>query len=51
MIQNGKGRIRNMFKKGIVKIKDPKTLEALLYAVKFKGCSITDEEIKEIKKL
>jgi hypothetical protein len=40
-----------MWKKGIVKMKDPRVLDALLYAVKFKGCSITDDEIKEIKGL
>lgn len=28
-----------------------KALDALLYAVKFKGCAISDDEIKEIKKI
>lgn len=40
-----------MWKKGIVKIKDPLALNALLYSVKFKGCSISDDEIKEIKRI
>jgi hypothetical protein len=40
------------FKKNLVKLKDGNTiLDALLYAVKFKGCSISEEEIEEIKKL
>jgi len=39
------------YKKGLVKLKDTIVLDALLYAVKFKGCSISDEEITEIKKL
>ena len=37
--------------RGIIKIKDPRTLDPLLYAVIFKGCSITDDEIKEIKRM
>jgi len=39
------------YKKGLVKLKGPIILDALLYAVKFKGCAISDEEIKEIKKI
>jgi len=39
------------YKKGFIKIKDPRTLDALLWAMRFKGCSISNEEIKEIKKL
>ncbi len=39
------------YKKGLIKLKDGPVLDALLYAVKFKGCSISDEEIEEIKKL
>jgi len=31
--------------------KGDKVLDALLYAVKFKGCSISNDEIDEIKKL
>ena len=38
-------------KKKLVKIGNGKLLDALLWAVKFKGCSISNEEIKEIKKL
>ena len=37
------------YKKGLIKLKDPQTLDALLYALKFKGCAISNEEIKEIK--
>lgn len=39
------------FKKGVVKLKGDAVLDALLYAVKFKGCSISNEEINEIKKI
>ena len=40
------------YKKGLVDIKDGKLLlDALLYAVKFKGCAISGDEIREIKKL
>lgn len=38
------------YKKGIIKIKN-NVLGALLYALKFKGCSISDDEISEIKKM
>lgn len=38
-------------KKGLVRLKNGKVLDALLYAVKFKGCSISEDEIREIKKL
>ena len=39
------------YKKKIVKLKDKNVLDALLYAVKLNGCSISEEEINEIKKL
>jgi hypothetical protein len=40
------------YKKGAVKLKDGKTiLDALLWAVKLNGCSISVDEINEIKKL
>ncbi len=39
------------YKKKIVKLKNGLVLDALLYAVKFKGCAISDEEIQEIKNL
>ncbi len=38
------------YKKGLIK-RDFMMLDALLYAVKFKGCSISGEEIREIEKL
>lgn len=40
------------FKKNLVRLKDGDTiLDALLWAVKFKGCSISSEEIDKIKKI
>jgi len=39
------------YKKNLVRLKNENVLDALLYAVKFKGCSISDDEIREIKKL
>jgi len=38
-------------KKKLVKLGNGKLLDALLWAVKFKGCAISDDEIKEIKKI
>jgi len=37
------------YKKGLFDIKDPKILEAALYALKYKGCSISEAEIEEVK--
>jgi hypothetical protein len=39
------------YKKDLLKIKHPKVLDAVLYALKFKGCAISDEEIKKIEKI
>ena len=40
------------FKKGLINIKDGRELlDAVLYAVKYKGCAISKEEIEEIKNL
>jgi hypothetical protein len=39
------------WKKGFVRLKNGNVLEALLYAVQFKGCSISHEEIEEIKRM
>jgi len=39
------------YKKGIIKIKDKRALEASLYATKFKGSAISMEEIEVLKKL
>jgi len=39
------------YKKKLLDVKGPQVLDALLYALKFKGCSISDDEIKEIKNL
>jgi len=38
------------YKKGIIKTTDD-VLGALLHAVKYKGCSISEQEIREIKKI
>jgi len=38
-------------KKGYVRWRDPRTLDALLYAMKFKGASVSSNEIEQIKKL
>ena len=40
-----------LYKKGLLKLKAPNVLGALLYAMKFKGCAISSQEIEEIKKL
>ncbi len=40
-----------MYKKKIVEFGNHVLLDALLYAVKFKGCAISGDEIKEIKNL
>ena len=39
------------YKKGFIEIKDSQALDALLWACKFSGCSISREEIEQIKKL
>jgi len=39
------------YKKGLIKFKDSSALDALLHAVKYKGASISEGEIEEIKKI
>lgn len=39
------------YKKGLLKVKGKNVLEAALYATKFKGSSVSFEEIEELKKL
>lgn len=39
------------YKKGIIGIKDPRALEAMIYATKFKGAAISWDEINILKKL
>ena len=39
------------YKKDLIKIKDKKILDALLYALKYKGCAISTEEIEKIKRI
>jgi len=38
------------YKKGLIDLESEKLLEALLYGLKYRGCSISEEEIEEIKK-
>ncbi len=38
-------------KKKLARLKNGEVLDALLWAVKFKGCSISSDEIKEIKRI
>jgi len=40
-----------MWKKGVTRLKNGMVLDALLYAVKFKGCAISGDEIREIKRI
>lgn len=39
------------YKKGLFTIKDPRTIDAALWALKLHGCSISDMEINEIKRM
>ncbi len=39
------------YKKGLIKIKNKNLLDALLYALKFNGAAISDDEIAEIKRI
>jgi hypothetical protein len=39
------------YKKGLIKLKGQMVLDALLYAVQFKGCAISGDEIREIEKI
>ena len=39
------------YKKGLINLRGKEVLDALLYALKFKGCAISSEEIEEIKKI
>lgn len=39
------------YKKNLIELKGKEILDALLYALKFKGCAISIDEIEEIKKL
>ncbi len=39
------------FKQGLIPLKNGNVLDALLYATKFKGCSISGQEIEEAKRL
>lgn len=39
------------YKKGIIGLDGPMVLDALLFAVKFKGCAISEDEIREIERI
>lgn len=39
------------YKKGLINLKNGQVLDALLYAMKYKGCSISEDEIEEIKRI
>jgi len=39
------------YKKGLMELKDKKTLDAVLYALKFKGCGISGKEIESLKRM
>jgi len=38
-------------KKNLIELKDPKAYEAMLYGLKYKGCSISEQEVNTMKKL
>ncbi|GAG20221.1 unnamed protein product, partial [marine sediment metagenome] len=38
-------------KKGLIELKDPKAYEAMLYGLKYKGCSISEQEVQQMSKL
>ena len=39
------------YKKGLISLQGKQVLDALLYASKFKGCSVSDQEIEEMKRM
>ncbi len=39
------------YKKNFIELKDTRTLDAILYGLKYRGCSISEEEIEELKRL
>jgi len=39
------------YKKGFIELKDKKALEAVIYALKFGGCSISDREVQMFKRM
>lgn len=39
------------YKKKLHELKDPKILEAMLQGVKYRGCSVSEQEIQEMKRL
>lgn len=39
------------YKKKLFDLKDPRALEAMLYGLKYKGCSISEQEVEEAKRL
>jgi len=39
------------YKRKLLNLTDPRALEAILYGLKYKGCSISEEEIEEMKQM
>jgi len=39
------------YKNKLVELKNPKVLEAMLYGLKFKGCSISEDEVREMSRM
>ncbi|MFH1359282.1 MAG: hypothetical protein ABIH37_05315 [archaeon] len=39
------------YKKNLYDLKDPKIFEAMVYGLKFKGCSISEKEVEEYSKM
>lgn len=40
-----------IYKKGLIEIQNKRILEAMLYALRYKGCSISEEEIREMNNI
>ena len=38
-------------KKKLIELKDPRAYEAMLYGLKYKGCSISEHEVEQLKRL
>jgi len=38
-------------KKKLIELKDPRAYEAMLYGLKYKGCSISENEVQQLKRL
>ena len=38
-------------KKKLIELKDPRAYEAMLYGLKYKGCSISEQEVQQLKRM